>query len=61
MKHHSQTVDFSNLDFKVIDTEVLADEAKEQEETIVVANGADGATDARPTKQDHEDQIIVAP
>ena len=33
MKHHSLVVDFSNLDFKKIDTEVLADKAKEQEET----------------------------
>ena len=33
MKHHNLLMDFSNLDFKKIDTEVLADEAKEQEET----------------------------
>ena len=32
MKHHSVAVDFSNLDFEKIDTEILADEAKEQEE-----------------------------
>ena len=31
MKHHSLAVDFSNLDFKKIDTEILEDEAKEQE------------------------------
>ena len=30
MKHYSQAVDFSNLDFEAIDTEVLVDEAKEQ-------------------------------
>ena len=30
MKHHSQALDFSNLDFKAIDTKVLVDEAKEQ-------------------------------
>ena len=30
MKHYSQVVDFSNLDFEAIDTEVLVDEAKEQ-------------------------------
>ncbi|KAK9996708.1 hypothetical protein SO802_021394 [Lithocarpus litseifolius] len=29
MKHHSQAMDFSNLDFEAIDTEVLVDEAKE--------------------------------
>ena len=32
MKHHSLVVDFSNLDFKKIDIEILVDEAKEQEE-----------------------------
>lgn len=29
MNHHNQTVDFSNLDFKSINTEILANEAKE--------------------------------
>ena len=29
MKHHSLVVDFSYLDFEKIDTEILADEAKE--------------------------------
>ena len=33
MKHHNLVVDFSNLDFENIDIEILADEAKEQEET----------------------------
>ena len=33
MKHHSLFVDFSNLDFEKIDTEILTDKAKEQEET----------------------------
>ena len=33
MKHHSLALDFSNLGFEKIDTEVLVDEAKEQEET----------------------------
>lgn len=32
MKHHSLAVDLSNLDFEKINTEILADEAKEQEE-----------------------------
>ena len=31
MKHHSATVDFSNLDFEKIDTEILEDESKELE------------------------------
>ena len=33
MKHHSLVVDFSSLDFEKIDTKILEDEAKEQEET----------------------------
>ena len=42
MKHHNLAVDFSNLDFEKIDAKILADEAKEQEETEVdVARGKD--------------------
>lgn len=37
MKHHSSAVDFSNLDFEKIDTEILADEAKELGETSMAA------------------------
>ena len=33
MKHHSLAVDFSSLDFEKIDIKILADDAKEQEET----------------------------
>jgi len=33
MKHHSLVIDLSNLDFEKIDIEILADEAKELEET----------------------------
>ena len=33
MKHHSLAVDFLSFNFEKIDTEILADEAKEQEET----------------------------
>ena len=45
MKHHSQDVDFSNLDFEAVDIEILADEAKEQEETTTAAaaRGEDAA------------------
>ena len=32
MKHHNLAVDFSGLDFEKINTEILEDEAKEQEE-----------------------------
>ena len=35
MKHHSLAVDFSNLDFEKIETKILTDETKEQEETKV--------------------------
>lgn len=43
MKHHSLVVDFSNHDFEKIDTEILADKAKELEETSVttVVRGRD--------------------
>ena len=37
MKHHSLVVDFSNLDFEKIDTEILVDKPKELEETTIVA------------------------
>lgn len=37
MKYHNLVVDFSNLDFEKIDTKILADEAKKQEETEVDA------------------------
>lgn len=42
MKHHSLALDFSNLDFETIDTEILADKAKEQEEEAA-AGGKDAA------------------
>ena len=48
MKHHSQAVDFSNLDYKAINTEVLADEVKEQEEATVAAVEGDGAIKGKP-------------
>ena len=44
MKHHSLVVDFSNLDFEKIDTEILVDEVKEQEEADAnVVGGKDAA------------------
>ena len=50
MKHHNQAVDFSNLNFETINTKILANEAKEQEENVVAATatvvvGGDNATD----------------
>ena len=65
MKHHNQAVDFSNLDFETIGIEILADEAKEQEEVTTIATAKvaerDDATDARRTNQGHEDEVIIAP
>ena len=59
-------MDFSNLDFEAIDTEVLADEAKEQEEVTVAAVECDGATEGGPAKEarmdeGNVDEVIAAP
>nr|POE83908.1 hypothetical protein CFP56_10548 [Quercus suber] len=35
MKHHSQVVDFANLDFEAIDTEILVGEIKEKKDGTV--------------------------
>nr|POE52748.1 hypothetical protein CFP56_23161 [Quercus suber] len=61
----SQAVDFSNL-FEAIDTEVLADEAKEQGEATAATVGGDGATKGGPTDEarvdeGHVDEVIAAP
>ena len=56
MKRHNLAVNFSNLDFEKIDTKILADEAKEQEETkpdIVEKNPTIGGKDT--------DESIVPP
>ena len=60
MKNHSQVVDFSNLDFEVIDTEVLVDEAKEQEKTTTtVAIGGEDATDAGGVDPGQGDKAVA--
>ena len=67
MKHHSQVVDFANLYFKAIDTEILADETKEKEdETIVDAAKGDGTTasgvvDEAHMDEGHIEEIVNAP
>ena len=70
MKYHSHVVDFANLDFEAIDTEILADEANEKEgETIAEANevvegeGATigGANDNAQTEAGHVEEILSAP
>ena len=60
MKHHSQDVDFSNLDFEVVDIEVLADETKEQEETTTVAaTGGEDAADAGGVDPSQGDKVVA--
>ena len=61
MKHHNQEVDFSNLDFETIDIEILADEAKEQEEATATAIREDNAMDAKRIDQGHEDEDVATP
>ena len=61
MKSHNQAVDFSNLE--AIDAEVLADEAKEQEEATATAAAVEGggATKGCPTDEGHVDEVVAAP
>ena len=61
MKHHNQEVDFSNLDFETINTEILVDEAKEQEEATTIATREDNAMDAKRTDQGHEVEDVATP
>ena len=67
MKHHSQVVDFANLYFKAIDTEILADETKEKEdETIVDAVEGDGTivggvVDEAHMDEGHIKEVVNAP
>nr|POF03580.1 hypothetical protein CFP56_32532 [Quercus suber] len=57
-KHHSLAVDFSNLDFEKIDTKILVDEAKEQEEIEV---DVAGGKDATITDRDQGDKATMPP
>ena len=55
MMHHSLVVDFANLDFEKIDIEILADKAKELEETDtidVVAGDVTKMGSSDPGKKD---------
>nr|POE70701.1 hypothetical protein CFP56_49091 [Quercus suber] len=67
MKHYSQVADFTNLDFKAIDTKILADETKENEgEAVVDAAKGDGTTMGRPVDkarmdESHVEEVITAP
>ena len=63
MKHHNQVVNFLNLDFKAINTKILADETKEKEGeaiTAVVVEG-DGATIGGLVDQGHVKEVVTAP
>ena len=69
MKHHSHVVDFANLDFETIDTEILADRANEKEgetiaEAIEVVEGegvaTGGANDEAQTEAGRVEEIISA-
>ena len=49
-KHHSQVADFTNLDFKAINTEILANETKEKEgEDVTNAAKRDGVVEGDDT------------
>ena len=67
MKHHSQVADFANLDFKAIDTKILANKTKEKEgETIVDDVEGDGTTLGGVVDEDHMDEghvekVVTAP
>nr|POE64215.1 hypothetical protein CFP56_58945 [Quercus suber] len=61
VKHHSHAMDFSNLDFEAIDTNVLPDEAKEQEEATVAAVEGNGATEGRLADEGHVNDVVTAP
>ena len=67
MKHHSQVVDFANLDFEAIDTEILADKTKEKEgETIPNDAKGDGTAtsgvvDEAHMDEGHVEEVITIP
>ena len=69
MKHHSQVANFANLDFKAIDTKILADENKEKEDETVtgVANAVEGdgtivggVMDEAPMDMGHIEEVVSA-
>lgn len=54
-------MDFSILDIEAIDTDVLTDEAKEQEEATADAVEGNGATEGGPTDEVHVNEVVTAP
>ena len=61
MNHHNQVMDFSNLNFEAIDNKVLANKAKEQEETTTATARGGGAADARWADPSQGDKAIAPP
>lgn len=61
MKHHSLAVDLSNLDFEKINTEILADEAKEQEEADADAVRGKDATVTGGIDLGRRDKAVTPP
>ena len=55
IKHHSLVIDFSSLDFEKIDTKILEEEAKEQEET------KSGVMEKDPAMNKDADESTVSP
>ena len=67
LKHYSQEVDFTNLDFEAIDIKILADETKEKEGEVVIdategnGTGVGGAMDEAHMDEGHVEEVITAP
>nr|POF03052.1 hypothetical protein CFP56_70074 [Quercus suber] len=67
MKYYSQVEDFANLDFKAINTEILADETKEKEgETVADVAARDGTitggvVDKAHMDNDHVEEVVTTP
>ena len=60
MQHHGLVVDFSNLNFKKIDTEILVDEVKELEETdAAAAVGRVDVIEVRSSNLDKKDGVVI--
>ena len=59
MNHHSLVMDFSNLDFETINIEIMADEAKEQEEVTAGSVGGEDVIIAEGTDLGQGDKIVA--
>ena len=67
MKHHSQVVDFANLDFEAIDTKILVNKTKEKEGEAVTdvaerdGTNVGGAMDEAHMDEGHVEEVVIAP